>query len=253
MKTLGIIPARKGSQRFPDKHHALLLGKPMFEYTLKAAAASRLDRVVVSSDDRTLKALAERHGAEFIERPAELCTPTAPLEEALRHACRFLKERDGFEPDIVVTMLGNVPVRKPGQIDQVVEKLKALPEATAVCTACELRARPEWAKVLRGADKAAAPFLPGFTGYRMQDYPKIYLMDGAVAAVRRGILFSTQGKSAAHAWFGEKAHLVVQENGMHSLEVDYPDQRALAEFYLLYQRFGDGWLKEAAAGERQWA
>ncbi len=221
----------------------------MFEYTLEAATASRLDRVVVSSDDFSLRPLAERYGVEFIERPPELCTPTAPLEEALRHACRLLQARDQFEPEIVVAMLGNVPVRKLGQIDEVVGKLKGLPEATAVCTASELRARPEWAKVLRGSDGEAAPFLPGFTGYRTQDYPRIYLMDGAVAAVRREVLYSTQGQSAAHAWFGGRVHLLVQEHAMYSLEVDYSDQRALAEFYLLYGRFGDGWLEQVSAEE----
>ena len=211
----------------------------MFAYALEAAAASqRLDRVVVSSDDLTLKALAERHGAEFIERPAPLCTLTAPLEEALRHACRWLQERDGFEPEIVVAMLGNVPVRKPGRIDEVVQKLQQSPDATAVCTAYELRARPEWAKVITGEDGRTAPFLSGFTAFRFQDYPKIFMMDGAVAAVRYQTLFSTQGKSAAHAWFGDQARLLVQEHAMYSLEVDYPDQRSLAEFYLLYQRTG---------------
>lgn len=247
MKTLGIIPARKGSQRFPDKHHALLLGRPMFAYTLEAAAeAERLDRVVVSSDDLSLKALAERHGALFLERPAELCSLTAPLEDALRHACRKLKEHDGFEPEIVVTMLGNVPVRKPGQIDEGVDRLERLAGATAVCTAYDLRVRPEWAKVLSGKDGTAAPFLPGNTAYRAQDYPKLYLMDGAVAAVRREVLFSTEGDSSAHAWLGKSIHLIMQEHPVYSLEVDYPDQRALAEFYLLYQRFGDDWLKHAA-------
>ena len=244
MKTLGIIPARKGSQRFPNKHHALLLGKPMFSYTLEAAHAARsLDRVVISSDDLGLKPIAEGYGFEFLERPAELCSLTAALDDALRKVCRDLERRDGFVPDGVVTLLGNVPVRKAGQIDGVVRCLEALPQATAVCTAQEVRSRPEWAKRIDG-DGRAEPFLSGQWAYRAQDYSRIYRMDGAVAAVRREVLFRTEGNRAAHAWFGDQLYLMVQEHARYSLEVDYPDERALAEFYLLYERYGDGWLEK---------
>lgn len=242
MKTLGIIPARKGSQRFPNKHHALLLGKPMFSYTLEAATAARtLDRVVISSDDLDLKPIAERYGFEFLQRPAELCSLTAALDDALRQVCRELERRDGFVPDGVVTLLGNVPIRKEGQIDEVVRRLEALPQATAVCTAQEIRSRPEWAKRIDG-DGKAEPFLTGQWAYRAQELSRIYLMDGAVAAVRREVLFRTEGNRAAHAWLGDPLHLLVQQHAMYSLEVDYPDQRSLAEFYLLYQQHGDRWL-----------
>lgn len=240
MTALGIVPARKGSQRFPDKHHARLLGKPMFAWTLEAAAqARRLDRLVVSSDDFELKPLAERYGIEFVERPAELSTATAALDDALRHVGRLLEARDGFRPDVVLAMQGNVPVRKQGQIDEVVARLEALPEATAVCTAQEMRLRPEWAKVITDERSGAvAPFLTGPAAYRAQDLPRLCVLDGAVCGVRRDTLYATEGDRAAHAWFGSRLHVVVQEDPAYSLEVDYPDQLALADFYL--RRFGRG-------------
>jgi hypothetical protein len=66
-------------------------------------------------------------------------------------------------------------------------------------------------------------------------------MDGAVAAVRWETLFATEGNAAGHAWLGERFFLVIQDHPMYSLEVDYPDQRGLAEFYLLQQRYGEQW------------
>lgn len=234
MKTLGIVPARKGSQRFPNKHHTPLLGRPMFAYTLEAARASELlSKVVVSSDDLQLQSLTEQYGFEFIRRPEKLSTLTSPLEDALRHACRLLKQRDQFQPDAVVVLLGNIPVRKSGQIDAVIRRLGELPEATAICTAQEVRLRPEWMKVLKERDSGQAlPFLTGNHPYRAQDCPKLYLMDGAVAAVRRETLFATEGDRSLHAWLGERTFLFVQDHPMFSLEVDYPDQRELAEWYL---------------------
>jgi len=241
MKALGIIPARKGSKRFPNKHHIELLGKPMFAYTIEAALQAKLlDRVVVSSDDLELKEIAESYDIEFIERPAELSTATAAIDDAFRHVCRHLYDRDGYKPDIVIAMQGNVPVRKEGQIDEVIKRFKELPDATAVCTAQEGRLRPEWAKVIKDESTGeVAPYLTGYTGYRKQDYPKLFTMDGAIYGVRLNTLLKSEGKRTFHAWFGERLHVIVQEHPMYSLEIDNPDEVQLAIHYLLYQRYGD--------------
>lgn len=253
MTSLGIIPARKGSQRFPDKHHAPLLGKPMFAYAVEAALESKgLSRIVVSSDDLKLRALAAQYGVEFIERPAELCSPTASLDDAVRHACRFLQSKDGFQPDVILTLQGNVPVRKKGQIDEVLLRFEELPQATAICTAQDSHLRPEWAQVMKDPETGEVrPYLPGAAAYRVQDYPNLFILDGAILGVRRETLFSQEKNKAALAWCGERLHLIVQEHPMYSVEVDYPDQRALAEFYLLYQRHGEGWIREAARSAKE--
>jgi CMP-N-acetylneuraminic acid synthetase len=237
LKSLGIVPARKGSQRLPDKHHIRLLGKPMFAYTLEAAVqASRLDRLVISSDDPELGAMAARYGIEFVERPVELAAETAALDDALRDVCMTLEERDGFRPDVVITMQGNVPVRREGQIDEVVRRLEQLPAATAVCTAQEQRFRPEWAKVLTNETTGACePYMNADAGFRKQDYRPIYIMDGAIYGVRLETLRATAGNRSTHAWFGPRLHLLVQDDPMYSLEVDYPDQLPLAEYYLRLQ------------------
>lgn len=234
MSVLGIIPARKGSQRFPNKHHVPLLGKPLFAYTIEAAMrARRLDRLVISSDDPQVAAMAGQYGVEFIARPSELADDVSPLDDALRHACDLLAARDGFHPNIVVAMQGNVPVRKEGQIDEVIERLERLPKATAVCTAQPQRCFPEVLKVIVDDETArCAPYMCSSGGYRTQDYPAIYMVDGAVCAVRTETLWAAAGNRAIHAWLGPELHLVVQEDARYSIEVDYPSDAALAECYL---------------------
>ena len=216
----------------------------MFAYTLEAALKSKsLDRLVVSSDDLELRPLAERYGVEFMERPQELATDTASLEDSIRQVCRFLQSTDGFIPDLAVMMQGNVPVRKEGQIDEVIARFQELPHATAVCTAQELRHRPEWAKVLKN-DGQARPFLSGPFGYRTQDFQELFLLDGAVCGVRRETLFSNKQQKTAHAWLGESLYLILQDHPMYSLEVDYPDQVSLAEFYLFCEEYGFARMRE---------
>ena len=52
MNTLGIIPARSGSKRVPDKNIRLLAGKPLILYTIDAANKSKmLLDTIVSTDD----------------------------------------------------------------------------------------------------------------------------------------------------------------------------------------------------------
>ena len=240
MTVLGVIPARKGSERFPMKHHAPVLGKPLITYTLEAAVSSkRLDRILVSSDDHRLRAIATGHGVEFLERPPELAQATSALDDALRHACRHLQEREAFVPDIVVAMQANVPIRVQGQVDTVIHRLEELREATAVATARELRYRPEWAKVLVDERTGAVqPFLPGDHPYRKQELPRLYALDGAILAVRRTVLEETAGQRAAHAWLGPRLHVVPQADPVYSIEVDYPDEIPMVEYHLLRLKQG---------------
>ena len=220
----------------------------MFAYTLEAAvAARRIDRLVVSSDDLELGPLAAQYGVEFFERPASLCSAESALEDAVHHVLDTLMARDRFQPELVIVAQGNVPVRRAGRIDEVIERLEALPQATAVCTAQPLRQRPEWAKRLSDpATGLAVPYLPGHAAFRTQDYPPLFLMDGAVYGVRRSTLEASRGRRVLHAWFGERLHLLAQEHAMYSLEVDYPDQVALAVWYLLAQRHGEAWIQQTA-------
>lgn len=68
-QVLGLIPARGGSKRLPGKNKRMLGGKPLVCWTIEAALTSRLDRVVVSSDDNEIRGIALDWGAEIHRRP----------------------------------------------------------------------------------------------------------------------------------------------------------------------------------------
>ena len=55
MKTLGIIPSRFGSSRFPGKPLAMLAGKPLVAWVVEAVKkAKSLDEVLVATDDERI-------------------------------------------------------------------------------------------------------------------------------------------------------------------------------------------------------
>ena len=98
-RVLAVIPARGGSKGIPRKNIRPIGGKPLVAWSIEAARASnRVDRVVVSTDDPEIAAVAHRFGAEVIDRPAEISGDSASsasrrLLHALDHleTCRGLR------------------------------------------------------------------------------------------------------------------------------------------------------------------
>lgn len=110
MSSIGIIPARYGSTRFPGKPLVKINGKSMihrvFEQTKKAKS---LDHVVVATDDERILSEVERFGGEAIMTSSEHQSGTDRCLEALDKMNRPF--------DIVVNIQGDEPFISPSQID----------------------------------------------------------------------------------------------------------------------------------------
>lgn len=93
---LAVIPARGGSKRIPRKNIRPFAGKPIIGYSIVAALASGLfDRVIVSTDDEEIAAVARDFGAEapFI-RPTSLADDHTGTNAVVRHAIAWQQEQD---------------------------------------------------------------------------------------------------------------------------------------------------------------
>ena len=162
---LGVIPARGGSKGVPGKHLKPLCGKPLIEWTIYAARASRrLDRYVVSTEDREIAAVARASGAEVLDRPAELATDEASTLSVLQHVVRQL------DADVIVLLQATSPVRDAGLIDRCIERF-----------------------LETGADSLATGFVCKATAYgqqslRRQDVPGFFCDDGNVYVIKADLL-----------------------------------------------------------------
>jgi N-acylneuraminate cytidylyltransferase len=85
---LALIPARGGSKRIPRKNIRPFAGRPIIGWPIAAAQASGLfDRIVCSTDDDEIAAIAERLGAEApFRRPAALADDHATTLDVILHA-----------------------------------------------------------------------------------------------------------------------------------------------------------------------
>ena len=111
---VAIIPARGGSKRIPRKNIKAFCGKPMIAWSIEAALASGcFARVIVSTDDNEIAAVAEAHGAEVpFRRPAELADDHTGTIPVIAHAIDWLHEQ-GESPEAVCCLYATAPFVQP--------------------------------------------------------------------------------------------------------------------------------------------
>lgn len=120
MKTIGIIPARMGSSRFPGKPMAKIHGIPMIGHVLIRSQMSKLlDGVYVATCDREIAEYVESVGGKAVMTSDchERCTDR--VAEALQHIEKETNER----VDIVVNIQGDEPMLTPEMIDEAVKPM----------------------------------------------------------------------------------------------------------------------------------
>lgn len=115
---LGLIPARGGSKGIPHKNIVPLAGKPLIAWTVEAAQTSRIDRLILSSDDPAIIQTAQAFGVEVpFVRPAELATDTTPGIDVIIHAVEWMITQANFRPDAVMLLQPTSPLRRAEHID----------------------------------------------------------------------------------------------------------------------------------------
>jgi CMP-N-acetylneuraminic acid synthetase len=137
-EVLSLIPARGGSKSIPRKNIRTFAGFPLIAYSIAAGlAAETVTRVIVSSDDPEILAVARRFGAEtpFL-RPEQYSQDQTPDLPVFQHALNWLEENEAYRPEIVIQLRPTSPLRRVDHIDQAVYRLLERPDADAVRTVC---------------------------------------------------------------------------------------------------------------------
>lgn len=187
-RSIGMIPARGGSRGLPRKNIAPLGGKPLIAHTIEAArAASSIDRIIVSTDDPEIAAVARKFGAEVpFLRPPELAGDATPSLCVMQHALTHLRLAEGCEPEIVVLLQPTSPLRGPSDIDKAVSMLEET-GADSIVSVCASEHHPAWMKRVEAG--RVYPFLEDGPEYtRRQDLPPVYRLNGAIYVTRPRIV-----------------------------------------------------------------
>lgn len=109
MKTLGIIPARFASTRFPGKPLVDIYGKSMIQRVYEQACSSKsLDMVVIATDDDRIIEVVKSFGGQYALTGTDHQSGTDRCAEVAL-------QRPGY--DIVINIQGDEPYIDPIQID----------------------------------------------------------------------------------------------------------------------------------------
>lgn len=222
MRFLGVIPARGGSKGVPGKNIRPLAGKPLIAWTIEAAKASGvLARLVVSTDDDKIGAVAREFGAEVRTRPHRLATDDTPTRPVLEHVAKELED-EGDIFDAVVTLQPTSPLRLPIHIAEACAQFAADPKADSLvsCIAVPHIFNPV-SVMKRNAQGYLENFLGGDSITRRQDKPEVFARNGAA-------VYITCRRCVSEFVFGGKLLCYLMDE-KHSLDLDTLDDFAAAE------------------------
>ena len=226
MNILGIIPARGGSRSIPRKNIALLAGRPLLAYTCDAALHSRrLTRTILSTDDEEIASVGKACGVEVpFHRPADLARDEVPMVEVVRHALGWIMDHERYLANLVVVLQPTSPLRRAEHIDAAVGLLIDT-AADTVVSVVEVPHQFNPVSLMRLEDGKLVPLLDQPIILRRQDKPRVYARNGpAVLVVRREVI--AQGRL-----YGDTVR-PLEMGPVDSVDVDDPNDLALAEFYL---------------------
>ncbi len=168
-QTIAIIPARGGSKRIPRKNIKPFAGKPMIGYAIEAAlACEAIGRVVVTTDNDEIAAIAENLGAEVpFTRPPELADDITPTVPVIQHAIAACRKR-GFEFEHVCCIYPGVPFIRTQDVSEALALLIAHGGEGYTFPVTGFPS-PIQRALKRKADGALEPFDTRHVGTRTQD------------------------------------------------------------------------------------
>ena len=132
MKTIGIIPARMDSYRFPGKPLALINGRPMIQHVYERASYYvGWDHLVVATCDAEIRDFCREQGWTVL-----MTSPDCP--RAMDRCYEAAKGLRADSEDIIVVVQGDEPMLTPDMIEAVIKPIGRVITMWRVCEATML-------------------------------------------------------------------------------------------------------------------
>jgi CMP-N,N'-diacetyllegionaminic acid synthase len=201
-----IVPARGGSKGIPGKNLREIGGMPLLERAIRLGQASPwVDRVIVSTDDPKMHAIAGRLGAASPTlRPAHLATDDARAVDVVEHVIAECGITSGY----LLLLQPTAPLRTLADLNGLCRAFEPSQADAAVSVAKHEEPRPE--KLRKIDDGWLKPYLgEGFEGPR-QALPQPYALNGAFYLIGREAFLAARkfivSKTLAYVMPPERSH-----------------------------------------------
>lgn len=230
--TVAFIFARGGSKGLPGKNIRPLCGKPLLGWSIEQAkACAEVRRIIVSTDDPAIAAVARAHGAEVpFMRPPELSGDAAPEWQAWQHALRWLEADEGKQPGAMLSVPATAPLRGRDDLSLCLQRY-ARDDVDVVVTVCEAHRNPYFNMVTCDHEGLARVVMAPANGVsRRQDAPVVFDMATVAYVARPDFVLR-----ATRLFDGRVAAVELPRN--HCADIDTLEDFEWAE-YLMRRRLG---------------
>ena len=229
-----LLLGRENSQRFPNKHFFKLFGRALMEYPILAAKNSKyINHIFISTDSKEISKIAQNYNINLIERPIELATSTALVENVVNHAYKAIKQQLP-DLDILVVLFCNVGTIVSDTIDKGIELLKNNSFANSVATVANIgKYSPYRAKKINDLG-----FLASFiekTSANLDSSLPCYFYDCCLWITKKNNIELMDGYPR-FSWLGKNVIPLLHEGG---LDVNTSYDMILTECWLKYNNFSD--------------
>lgn len=183
MKIIAIIPARSGSKGLPDKNIRSVCGRPLMDYTIKAAIDSEcFETVMVSTDSEKYAEIAKKCGADVpFMRSAITSGDEAGSWDVVREILNNYKKK-GIIYDYVALLQPTSPLRSAMDIRMAIKMLDE-DSVNNVVSVTETEHPVQWCFTLPADLEMVEYAKSPYNNMRRQDLKKHYQENGAIYLV----------------------------------------------------------------------
>ncbi|HEY1098938.1 MAG TPA: acylneuraminate cytidylyltransferase family protein [Myxococcota bacterium] len=211
---VAIVPARGGSKGIPRKNITPVGGRPLIAWSIEAARAAQcVRRVIVSTDDDEIAAVARASGAEVpFMRPAALAADGSAGIDPILHAVEAL----GLDNGWICVLQPTSPLRLAADIDGA-RALAEERDADGVLGVTAVRQHAAWHKGVDADGWCVTPTTPPAT---RQALPSSWCPNGAIYLVKTAVLRAE--RTLLPRWTA-----LWEMPASRSIDVDVPDDLAI--------------------------
>lgn len=190
---IAIIPARGGSKGIPKKNIVNFCGNPLIVWTIKQAKKSKyIDEIYISTDDKDIASVSEKHEAKIIWRPKEISGDFSSSEEALKQAVNEIYKKDPKAIDYIVFLQTTSPLRETKDIDNAVDKIIS-ERADSLFSGAEIGDFYIWGKK---GEKLGSLNYDYKNRKRRQEFGKQFVENGSIYIFKPEVLFEYNNRLA---------------------------------------------------------
>ena len=216
MRYVTVIPARGGSNRFPNKNIYPLAGLPLIAYSIEYSLAnSDISATYVSTDSLEIMEVSMEHGAKVLKRPDELSGDFVTTAAVLKYVGETLVA-NGEDFDFMILLQATNPLRPKELLSEAIRIMEKGGYDSLMTVNKSLK------KLGKIIDNQFVPWNYRF-GMRSQDMDPLYYENGLLYITSKEQIFKGN-------IIGDKMYPMVVEHIFGEVDIDTMEDMSYAEY-----------------------